>query len=91
MDLRAGGPSSLTTPQFDFGDAPGRSVGTNLPLDFFSSTGFSTYNIKSYETDLIPNAFSNGLGGYNSVLATQIVSVQSGQTLSLSQSIFRPC
>jgi filamentous hemagglutinin family protein len=84
-----GGTFSLTTPQFDFGDTTA-AAGTDLPLDFFSNTGFSSYNIKSYKTDLIPNAFSNGLGGYNAVLATQVVSIDSGQTLSLSESMFSP-
>ena len=59
-------------------------------MDFFSKTGFSSYNINSYGTDLIPNAFNNGLGGYNAVLATQVVTIGAGQTLSLNESVFSP-
>jgi len=80
-----GGTFSLTTPAIAFGD--GRATtGTELPLDFFSKAGFSTYKIKSYGTDLSPNAFSNGLGGYNAVLKTQVLTVGQGQTLDLTQS-----
>jgi filamentous hemagglutinin family protein len=84
-----GGTFTLTAPQFTFGDSV-TSTGAALPLDFFSKTGFSSYDITSYETDLIPNAFNNGLGGYNAVLATQVVTVGAGQTLSLDESVFSP-
>ncbi|MBA3811185.1 MAG: filamentous hemagglutinin N-terminal domain-containing protein, partial [Caulobacteraceae bacterium] len=84
-----GGTFSLTTPQFQFGDGS-PATGAELPLDFFSKTGFAAYDIKSYKTDLIPNAFDNGLGGFNAVLATQVVAVGAGQTLSLTQSVFSP-
>jgi filamentous hemagglutinin family protein len=84
-----GGTFTLTAPQFSFGDSV-TSTGAALPLDFFSKTGFSTYDIKSYATDLIPNTFTNGLGGYNAVLATQVVTVGAGQTLSLDESVFSP-
>lgn len=84
-----GGTFNLTAPSFTFGDSV-TSTGAALPLDFFSKTGFANYNIKSYATDLIPNAFTNGLGGYNAVLATQVVTVGAGQTLSLSESMFSP-
>ncbi len=85
----SGGVFSLTTPYIAFGSGIA-SAGTNLPLDFFSKAGFGTYNITSYATDLIPNAFSNGLGGYNAVLAEQVLTVQSGQTLSLTQTGYSP-
>jgi filamentous hemagglutinin family protein len=84
-----GGTFTLTAPQFAFGDSAASS-GTALPLDFFSKTGFSSYNVKSYGTDLIPNAFNNGLGGYNAVMATQVVTVGAGETLSLDESLFSP-
>ncbi len=84
-----GGTFTLTAPQFAFGDSV-TSTGAALPLDFFTKTGFSSYNVTSYGTDLIPNAFNNGLGGYNAVLATQVVTVGAGQTLSLSESLFSP-
>ncbi len=84
-----GGTFTLTAPRFTFGDSV-TTTGAALPLDFFSKTGFSSYNITSYQTDLIPNAFTNGLGGYNAVLATQVVTVGAGQTLSLDESVFSP-
>ncbi len=91
-----GGTFTLTTPYFSFG-APGSSsvvpvgaAGAVLPLDFFSSSGFSSFKITSYGTDLIPNTFQNGYGGYNAVLETQVATVGSGQTLSLTQSYFSP-
>ncbi|HEY5237623.1 MAG TPA: filamentous hemagglutinin N-terminal domain-containing protein, partial [Rhizomicrobium sp.] len=84
-----GGTFTLTTPEFDFGDGPA-ATGTLLPMDFFSTAGFANYNITSYKTDLIANAFDNGLGGYNAVLATQTLTVGGGQTLSLMQSMFSP-
>ncbi len=79
-----GGTFTLTTPAIAFADGIAKD-GTNLPLDFFSKTGFGAYNITSYGTDLFPNTFDNGLGGYNAVLATQILTVQNGQTLNLTQ------
>ena len=84
-----GGTFNLTAPQFAFGDSV-TSTGAAVPLDFFSKTGFSSYNITSYGTDLIPNAFNNGLGGYNAVMATQVVTIGAGQTLSLDESLFSP-
>ncbi|MGC1305082.1 MAG: filamentous hemagglutinin N-terminal domain-containing protein, partial [Caulobacteraceae bacterium] len=80
-----GGTFSLITPSIAFGNGIAAN-GTELPLDFFSQAGFGTYNITSYATDLLPNTFSNGLGGFNAVLATQILTVQNGQTLNLTQS-----
>jgi filamentous hemagglutinin family protein len=84
-----GGTFTLVTPRFGFGD--GRAaVGTEISTDFFSKTGFATYDITSYGTALLPNRFENGLRGWNAVLATQVVTVKSGQTVSLSQSRFSP-
>jgi hypothetical protein len=79
-----GGTFSLETPSIAFADGIGDS-GANLPLDFFSKAGFGTYNITSYGTALIPNAFTNNLGGYNAVLKTQVLTVGAGQTLDLTQ------
>lgn len=80
----SGGTFSLTTPAISLGDGIA-TTGTELPLNFFSTAGFGTYNITSYATDLVPNTFNNGFGGYNAVLATQVLTVQSGQTLNLTQ------
>ncbi len=82
-----GGTFTLVTPAISFGDGIA-STGTELPFDFFSQSGFANYNITSYKTDLIPNTFDNGLGGYNAILATQVLTVGAGQTLDLSQSYF---
>lgn len=83
-----GGTFSLDTPSIAFADGVANS-GTNLPLDFFSKAGFGTYDITSYGTALLPNAFVDGaghsLGGYNAVLKTQVLTVNSGQTLDLTQ------
>jgi filamentous hemagglutinin family protein len=84
-----GGTFSLWTPAISFGDTPAAS-GTALPLDFFSKAGFATYHITSYGTDLFANPFSNGLGGYDALLATQVLTVGAGQTLSLTQTYFSP-
>ncbi|MBV9570043.1 MAG: filamentous hemagglutinin family protein [Alphaproteobacteria bacterium] len=84
-----GGTFNLVTPQIAFGDGQAE-VGTELPLDFFSRSGFSNYNITSYKTDLQQNTFTNGLEGYNALLATQTLTIGSGQTLLLSESLFSP-
>jgi len=84
-----GGTFTLNTPSIAFGDTPGAS-GTTLPLGFFSQAGFATYKITSYGTDLFANPFTNGLGGTDSLLATQILTVGDGQTLSLTQARFSP-
>ena len=84
-----GGTFSLTTPAVSFGTGTA-TTGTELPLTFFSQTGFANYDITSYATDLLPNTFNNGLGGYNAVLAMQTLSVDKGQTLLLMQSTFSP-
>lgn len=84
-----GGTFSLTTPAITLGAGPART-GTDLSLDFFSDAGFSNYNIKSYGTDLSASTFTNGLGGYNAVLKTQVVTIGNGQVLNLTQSRYSP-
>ncbi|HWA03364.1 MAG TPA: filamentous hemagglutinin family protein [Rhizomicrobium sp.] len=84
-----GGTFTLVTPQIAFGDGTA-ATGTELPLDFFSTTGFGNFDITSYKTDFLANNFDNGLGGYNAVLATQTLTVGDGQTLDLTQSMFSP-
>ncbi|HEX4160229.1 MAG TPA: filamentous hemagglutinin N-terminal domain-containing protein, partial [Rhizomicrobium sp.] len=80
-----GGTFSLDTPAISFGDGTAAS-GTELPLDFFSQAGFANYDITTYKTDLIANEFTNGYGGYNAVLATDVLTIGAGQTLNLTQS-----
>ncbi len=82
-----GGTFTLITPQIQLGDGTA-SVGTELPMDFFSTSGFTNFNITSYKTDLIANTFDNGFGGYNAFLATQTLTVGAGENLVLSQSMF---
>jgi filamentous hemagglutinin family protein len=84
-----GGTFTLFTPEISFGDGTA-TTGTEMPLDFFSKSGFANFNITSYKTDLEANTFTNGLGGYNALLATQVLTVGDGQTLLLSQSMFNP-
>jgi filamentous hemagglutinin family protein len=84
-----GGTFSLWTPAISFGDTPAAS-GTTLPLDFLSKAGFATYHITSYGSALFANPFSTALGGYDALLATQVLTVGAGQTLSLTQTYFSP-
>ena len=84
-----GGSFFLSAAAFSFGDGQA-ATGAELPLDFLPKTGFASYTIKSYATDLIPNTFDNGFGGYNAVLATQVVNLAAGESLDLSQSYFSP-
>jgi len=87
--FNGGGKFTLHTPEFGFGDAEA-STGTIIPLEFFSATGFASYDIVSYKTALIENTFTNRLGGYHALLAVQTVTIGDGQTLNLSQSMFSP-
>ncbi|HEY2446612.1 MAG TPA: filamentous hemagglutinin family protein [Rhizomicrobium sp.] len=82
-----GGTFTLDTPAISFGNGTA-STGTELPFDFFSQSGFANYDITSYETALLANQFDNGLGGYNAVLMTDVLTIGAGQTLDLTQSYF---
>ena len=84
-----GGNFTLSTPAFDFG-AGTATLGTILPIDFLSSTGFANATINVFKTALFVNRFTNGLGGTNAVLDTDTITIGAGQTLSLSQSRFSP-
>ncbi|HTT83936.1 MAG TPA: filamentous hemagglutinin family protein [Rhizomicrobium sp.] len=79
-----GGTFSLDTPAISFGNGT-PSTGTELPLDFFSAAGFSNYDITTYETKFFANQFTNGYGGYNAVLATDVLTVGAGRTLDLAE------
>ncbi len=88
--FNGGGTFTLDTPAISFGDAIASS-GTELPLDFFSRSGFTNYDITTYKTDLSYNTFYNpdtdtSYGGYNAVLATDVLAIRAGQTLDLTQS-----
>ncbi len=84
-----GGAFNLTTPDFNFGNK-NVATGTQLPLDFFQQSGFSAYTINVLKTNLSPNRFTNGLGGYNAVLQTDAITLGAGQDLLLTQSQFSP-
>ncbi|MBB4198978.1 hypothetical protein CCR94_08105 [Rhodoblastus sphagnicola] len=87
-----GGAFTLWAPDVAFGSGSvdDTALATAIPLDFFQK-GFATYNITSYKTVLLPNAFVNAsgvsLGGANAVLQTQTYSVKAGETLLLSQAL----
>jgi len=84
-----GGTFTLSTPAFDFGTGTA-AVGTTLPIDFLSSTGFANATINVFRTALFANRFTNGLGGTNAVLDTNTIAIAAGQTLDLTQSRFSP-
>uniref|UniRef100_Q07KX9 Filamentous haemagglutinin family outer membrane protein n=1 Tax=Rhodopseudomonas palustris (strain BisA53) TaxID=316055 RepID=Q07KX9_RHOP5 len=87
-----GGSFTLWAPDVKFGSgsADDTALATALPLDFFQK-GFASYDITSYKTALLPNAFvtaaGTGFGGVNAVLQTQTFSVKAGETLVLSQAL----
>jgi filamentous hemagglutinin family protein len=96
-----GGTFSLTAPYFSFGNSStvpgscgaqaGTVCGAALPLDFFSATGFATYDIVSIGTRFLhSNLFDSGAGLNSEVLETQIAEVQGGQTLPLNETYFSP-
>lgn len=87
--LGGGGAFVLTASDFAFGE-PGSGPGADLPLDFFTRSGFASASITVAKTTLLPNAFVNTFGGYNAVLSTDVVTVGPGQTLDLTQSRFPP-
>lgn len=84
-----GGRFTLVTPEFQFGDGTADS-GTEMKLDFFSTSGFGNFNITSYKTDFVANQFDNGLGGTNAVMAMQTLTIGDGETLNLTQSRYAP-
>ena len=84
-----GGTFTLVTPEIQFGEGTA-TTGTEMNLDFFSTSGFGNFNISSYKTEFIANNFDNGLGGFNAVMATQTLTIGDGQTLNLTQSMFSP-
>lgn len=81
-----GGSFTLVAPEVAIGAGEAQTA-TVLPLDFFSSSGFGAFNIKSNKTAFIENTFDNNYGGYHAVLATQTLTIGKGQTLSLFQSV----
>lgn len=81
-----GGTFTLVTPEFAVGDSAA-TTGTIVPVDFFSSAGFATYDITSNKTEFSPSTFTNNFGGHNALLATQTITVGAGKTLSLVQSV----
>lgn len=92
-----GGTFTLETPDITLGTGT-PTTGTELPLNFFSTSGFATYNITSYKTVFTTDEFShvpgetgsaavNGLGGFNALLGTQTLTIGAGQTLALTQSV----
>ncbi|MFZ4689694.1 MAG: filamentous hemagglutinin family protein [Polymorphobacter sp.] len=81
-----GGNFTLVTPDLNFGARAGTS-GTSLALDFVTKSGFGSFSLTTYPTRLLSNVFSNGIGGNNAILDTEIVRIGSGETLNLTQSV----
>ncbi|PPQ28430.1 hypothetical protein CCR94_17890, partial [Rhodoblastus sphagnicola] len=87
-----GGAFTLWAPDVKFGSgsADDTALATAIPLDFFQK-GFASYDITSYKTLLVGNAFVNAsgvsLGGANALLQTQTYTVKAGETLLLSQAL----
>jgi len=84
--FEGGGTFRLVTPALAFG-AGAATVGSRLPMDFFSESGFGSFELRSNRTAFIANEFNNGLGGSHAVLATQTLRVGAGDSLRLSQSL----
>jgi filamentous hemagglutinin family protein len=84
-----GGTFTLVTPQFAFGPA-GQGQGTQLPIGFIGGAGFSSYDVRVFQTALFANRFVNNLGGTNAVQQIAQVTVGAGQTLNLTQTQFIP-
>jgi filamentous hemagglutinin family protein len=91
-----GGTFTLSDSSFAFGSSNPAS-GAALPLDFFSTAGFSNYKITTYETGFLANTattvvagVTQPIGGYDAFLETDVATVGAGQTLNLSQSFYSP-
>ncbi len=83
--FQGGGTFKLTTPDLAFGSSGG--TGTAIPLDFLQDTGFATLDLTAWNTRLIDNVFANGRTGKTALLATEIVRINAGETLNLTQSV----
>ena len=79
-----GGQFTLVTPDLNFGAHSG-ALGTAIPLDFTSTSGFAGFNFTTYSTRLLSNVFDNGAGGTTALLDTEVARIGRGEILSLSR------
>lgn len=83
--FKGGGTFKLVTPDLNFGNSGG--TGTAIPLDFLQSTGFGTLDLTAWNTSIIDNVFNNGGTTKTGLLSTELVKINAGETLNLTQSI----
>lgn len=80
-----GGTFKLVTPDLNFGNSGG--TGTAVPLDFLQKTGFATLDLSAWNTKIIDNVFSNGRTGKTAIASTELLKINAGETLNLTQAI----
>jgi filamentous hemagglutinin family protein len=83
--FKGGGTFKLVTPDLNFGSSGG--AGTAIPLDFLQNTGFGTLDLSAWNTGIIDNVFSNGRAGKTAIAATEVLKINAGETLNLTQAI----
>lgn len=83
--FKGGGTFKLVTPDLNFGSSGG--AGTAIPLDFLQKTGFGTLDLSAWNTSIIDNVFSNGRVGKTAIAATEVLKINAGETLNLTQAI----
>lgn len=80
-----GGTFKLVTPDLSFGSSGG--TGTAISLDFLQKTGFATLDLSAWNTKIIDNVFSNGRTGKAAIASTELLKINAGETLNLTQAI----
>lgn len=83
--FKGGGTFKLVTPDLNFGSSGG--TGTAIPLDFLQKTGFATLDLSAWNTTIIDNVFSNGRTGKTAIASTELLKINAGETLNLTQAI----
>lgn len=83
--FEGGGTFKLVTPDLNFGTSGG--TGTAIPLDFLQKTGFATLDLSAWNTSIIDNVFSNGRTGKTAIASTELLKINAGETLNLTQAI----
>lgn len=83
--FEGGGTFKLVTPDLSFGSSGG--TGTAIPLDFLQKTGFATLDLSAWNTSIIDNVFSNGRTGKTAIASTEVLKINAGETLNLTQAI----
>lgn len=83
--FEGGGTFKLVTPDLSFGSSGG--TGTAISLDFLQKTGFATLDLSAWNTSIIDNVFSNGRTGKSAIASTEVLKINAGETLNLTQAI----